>query len=362
MATNKNQHFVPRCYLRPFTMDGAEAAINLYNLDRKRFISSAPLKNQCSRDYFYGQDERLEHAIQLIESGYAASLRRLLANNKKLSSDEQTLLQTFWLFQHLRTEAAAKRAVQMSVQTREIVGIEEGDFSIGIKDAVLMAVRAFADNIKIVDDLKFCLIRNKSEYPFITSDNPAILTNRWHLQDSRAIGRSFGFNSSGILIFLPLSPRLLFLGYDGGVYNVTHDNHVVDVKSDRDIIAFNQHQFLQCNANVYFQAAESAEVIHQAYLNIESNRPDSRYKIIYAELDGMEKGFERYVPVNPKDRNEHKTAIVHTQSIHPEPTIWPSQIRFRSKGYVYSNGTAVGYIRKAKTSTRSDVPFQKEFA
>lgn len=362
MATNKNQHFVPRCYLRAFTMAGSEAAINLYNLDRKSSIFNAPLKNQCSKDYFYGQDDSLESAIQLVESGYASMMSRLLANNKTLSSVEQTLLHTFWLFQHLRTEAAAKRAVQMSEQTSEIVAAEELNFRLGIKDAVLIAVRAFAENMSIVEDLKFCLIRNKSKYPFITSDNPAVLTNRWHLQDKRTVGHSFGLNSSGALIMLPLSPKLLFLGYDGDVYNVPHENHVVEVKSTRDIIAFNQHQFLQCNANVYFQCAENSEIIHRAYLDIESKRPDSRYKMTYAEFDGIENGVERYVPVDPKTRNKHKTAIVHAQTVHPQPKIWPSQIRIRSKGYVYSNGTAVGYVREAKRSSSSHTPFRRELA
>lgn len=48
MAANKNQHFVPRCYLRPFTMDEGDAAIHVFNLDRRKLIPNAPVKNQCS--------------------------------------------------------------------------------------------------------------------------------------------------------------------------------------------------------------------------------------------------------------------------------------------------------------------------
>ncbi|AXW32869.1 hypothetical protein CJO88_05685 [Ralstonia solanacearum] len=55
VATNKNQHFVPRCYLRQFTIDRGNKAINLYNVERDRFIEGAPVKNQCSGDYFYGK-------------------------------------------------------------------------------------------------------------------------------------------------------------------------------------------------------------------------------------------------------------------------------------------------------------------
>jgi hypothetical protein len=74
----------------------------------------APVKSQCSGDYFYGRDKQLEHAIQLVESGYGHSLRTLLNSSKTLSDSDKSMLKTFWLFQHLRTEAAATRAVEMS--------------------------------------------------------------------------------------------------------------------------------------------------------------------------------------------------------------------------------------------------------
>ena len=30
-------------------------AINLFNIDRMKFVERAPVKHQCSRDYFYGR-------------------------------------------------------------------------------------------------------------------------------------------------------------------------------------------------------------------------------------------------------------------------------------------------------------------
>ena len=118
MASNKNQHFVPRCHLRPFTLEAEDAAISLFNLDRKKLILNAPVKNQCSKDYFYGKDEQLEKAIQLIESGYGKALRDLIQNSRPLTEGNKTVFKIFWLFQHLRTEAAATRAVQMAEATR----------------------------------------------------------------------------------------------------------------------------------------------------------------------------------------------------------------------------------------------------
>jgi hypothetical protein len=77
MADNKNQHFVPRIHLRPFTVNGDGLAINLFNLDRMKAIPNAPVRNQCSGDYFYGQNKLLENAINFIEDPYGPIVRHL---------------------------------------------------------------------------------------------------------------------------------------------------------------------------------------------------------------------------------------------------------------------------------------------
>lgn len=120
MASNKNQHFVPRCYLRPFSLNDGKT-ISLYNLDRDKAIFNSPLKNQCSGDYFYGKDDNLERAIQLIESTYAGELSALLQPGKKLSPTANTILPRFWLLQQLRTEAASRRTAEMSSEADGLI-------------------------------------------------------------------------------------------------------------------------------------------------------------------------------------------------------------------------------------------------
>jgi hypothetical protein len=86
MASNKNQHFVPRCYLRAFSSDGGGLVINLLNLDRHRTIPNAPLKGQCSRSYFYGEDLRLEKALQTFEGPYATMLTDITQPDYQLTA------------------------------------------------------------------------------------------------------------------------------------------------------------------------------------------------------------------------------------------------------------------------------------
>lgn len=116
---------MPRCYLRPFAIIGSDAAINLYNIDRKKFIQGAPLKHQCSGDYFYGRDEALEKGIQAVEIAYADILRNISNPGYVLSDDHRSVLRYFWLLQHLRTEAASKRSVEMNESLMRTAGISD---------------------------------------------------------------------------------------------------------------------------------------------------------------------------------------------------------------------------------------------
>ena len=95
MATNKNQHYVPRCHFKPFTKDEEGLSINLFNLDQRRLIRNAPVKNQCSGDYFYGQDAELEQLIQNLEGGYGEIRKAVHETRYRLSDDHREALRDF---------------------------------------------------------------------------------------------------------------------------------------------------------------------------------------------------------------------------------------------------------------------------
>jgi hypothetical protein len=159
---------------------------------------------------------------------------------------------------------------------------------------------------------------------------------------------------------LPLTPKLLFLGYDGDVYSVPHDLGVVETQHERDVIAYNQHQFLNCRANIFVKEAENADVVHNEYMEISSDRPKARHVIHYAVRERTEGDFTRYVVVDPKERDKHEDALLHSQVIHPKPIFWPNQIRIRRNGSVYTNGTGLGFVRRTRAETFSREPFHKE--
>ncbi len=347
MATNKNQHFVPRSYLKPFTLDGEGAAINLYNVDRSRPVQNAPTKGQCSGDYFYGKDLVVERALQGIEGAYASALKEILADGYALTDEHRTLLRHFACLQHLRTEAASRRSVEMAQAMGEAAGASPEEYRMEIREAVQEAMSTFAEAVQLVLDLKVCLVRNESRLPFICSDDPAVLANRWHQTDTRAQGVAPGVASAGALLLLPLSPEVHCVIYDGDVYSIPHVRGWVTTRREADVEAFNQHQFLNCRANIYFKDWTGRQNVARQHAAVSDRRPEARHRVHYAVFDRVEGNHEVFVVVNRPGRPEDKRAMIHVVSVYPEPKAWPTQIDWRRPGRVYSNGTGTGFIRQS---------------
>ena len=334
MATNKNQHFVPRCYLKAFTVGGENKAINLFNIDHGRYIPGAPVKHQCSGDYFYGQDEQLENAILSVEGAYETEAKTLVAGCRSLSKRAATVLRAFWVLQYLRTEAASIRSAQMSRQMVDAIGEEAEDFALSIKDAVQLAMGAYVDSFRTTDDLGMCLVRNASGTPFITSDDPSILTNRWHFHRQWHLTRSFGLGSIGLIGLLPLGEELLCVLYDPEKYEIATIDGILDTACDRDVALLNEHQILNCHANLYVRSA-GEQSIRLAVAFAQPRRVYPRTEMVYAVRDGGDGDHARYRVVEHKESEPHEDAIIHTRQIHAEPSDWPSFLRWKDHGYFF---------------------------
>lgn len=342
MPSNKNQHYVPRCYLKPFTVDGQGAAINLFNLPQERMIAAAPVKNQCSRDYFYGDDLRMETGLQPIEGAYALLVSRLLRDPRNISDGEKRFLKQFWLLQHMRTEASSGRVLAMTSGVQNIVGDVGTLPTISQRDAVQIAMRALPNGQQAIGDIKVTLVWNKSSEPFITSDDPAVLANRWH--DAHRPGGGYGMKSAGALFLLPISPTLLCLCYDGGVYSIVSENGCVVVRNADDVLALNCIQLLYARSNVYMR--DPSEMVAQIYESVREERARSGIRLQYAVSERAERGGRRYTVVDRGFGAEDR-GLIAWHFRNPIPNAWPAFIRWRSDGVVFNNGAAVGFCRRS---------------
>lgn len=357
MAANKNQHFVPRCHLKPFTLDGQGFAINLYNLDRQQLIRNAPVKNQCSRDYFYGKDSGLENAIQALESEYASVTRRIFECPARIEDKDAQFLSSFWIFQHLRTEAIQQSIIRQSIDLQNSIGEVVQDLVIGKKEATLVALSAFANRIDAIADLNLILVENRSSTPFLTSDNPAVQTNRWALLKSRKGVATFGMHSAGAIALIPLAPNLLAMLYDKDVYSVSHTDGVVFVRNCDDIRALNEHQHLNCAANLYLAPSFGAEHIGLLPDLTEQRALSGPRLDVFQKEDNK---IERYYAAQGFDRTRGTEAIFAMSTYSASPTRWPSFLHWRSGGFFFANRSGVGHIRKAWIKEcKGTRPFQK---
>jgi hypothetical protein len=357
LSTNKNQHFVPRCHLKPFTLDGQGLAINLYNLNRQQLIRNAPVKHQCSRDYFYGRHQELENAIQALEGDYANVIRRLVARSNHIEEQDAKFLSSFWIFQHVRTEALQQSIVKQGVELQQVVGQELPEFAFDRTEATLLALDAFAHNSEAIADLSVVLVKNGTTTAFLTSDNPAVQTNRWALHNSARRVATFGMHSAGALALLPITPKLLVMLYDKDIYSVSHVDRLVIARNAADVRALNEHQQLNCVANLYVAPSFTEEQIAQLP-DLTKERAASGPRIhVFQKKDNAD---QKYYATPVFDRTKGTEAIFATPTYFASPNGWPSFLNWRSKGFYFANGSGVGQVRRAWIRREPDTkPFEK---
>lgn len=305
------------------------------------------MKNQCSGDYFYGADEKLESAINSVENGYAGLLPDMLNVNARVDARLRIVLQRFIYLQHLRTELSSRNAAKMLLAMYDIPGQTEP--TPNLKDAARQAVHssmlAYSDTMRMVDDLAVCIIRNSSGSPFITSDNPAIETNRWHLQDPRTAGRGFGAGSAGAIFLLPLSPDRLAMLYDADVYAIPERGGVVDLVKRSDVEALNAHQVLNCMSNLYFRRWEDRPLVTAQASRAAPYRPSTPHTVHHAVLADRDGWGARYDVQDRETLEPGREILIRVVPNAPRPIAWPSFLNLRPDGVVYSNGTGAGFKR-----------------
>lgn len=187
------------------------------------------MRNQCARPYLYGADGSLERILSGTEGLYATVVQRLSKPDARLSDEDRDVLRYFILLQSLRTAEQIERALAqariMIAHFRKAHELHGGSWDVAddptFEGAMQMLIETFQDQLRmrVIDDLKVLIVRNLTDRDFVTSDDPAVTTNRWLIQ--RKGIQVFGTNSAGLMLILPLGPRLLAICYDPAVYSVT---------------------------------------------------------------------------------------------------------------------------------------------
>jgi hypothetical protein len=185
-------------------------------------------------------------------------------------------------------------AIFTTRETKENLDLSE-------EEIIRMSLSTTVQTWHLSDDLKVCLLRNDTEHPFLTSDDPAIVTNRLHLQKLKA--PTFGLMSSGLLFILPLTPRICALCYDGDVYSVENRNGWALVKTSSDVAAINQHQYLKCGQNIYFPIWVKLTCLEKEFQSASGRRLAQSWEVIVGDLVDEGDGWEEYKAVSRSQRS-----------------------------------------------------------
>jgi Protein of unknown function (DUF4238) len=284
----KNQHFVPRHYLKRFSFDGGRR-VRLFNLTNQLFVPEASLKNQCSSSYFYGEDPGFENALAGLE-GDAESLFRQVCDQRdipKSQSARKKLIVTMALM-HVRTERAVGPMNEMFEATLKnsmriqykMTGKElpDGLDLVRIKDPATprRLIMSFLDRYQTVADLEFRLVVAPRAKAFITSDHPVVLMNQafFHVVKNGSIN---GFASKGLQLLLPISPELLLIAFDRSLYRVgTPNRTVVKLNRSEDCDLINALQIINAEQNVYFHTSTDAEQVRSSLRKFDRVRSKAR--------------------------------------------------------------------------------------
>lgn len=160
MAENKRQHYVPQMLLDKFSRDGKRTDVVV--LDAGKRIRDVGIRDQCYRDYYYGQDRVMEKAFSETEGKFAATLGDLSAAHLQSISDVEIIhLRLYVLFQRMRTVMAAtgiERMSEVALKERfrpkaEAEGMDLSSVQIRLNNPQLLALASATAGAGAIADL-----------------------------------------------------------------------------------------------------------------------------------------------------------------------------------------------------------------
>lgn len=269
MTIQKNQHYVPQFYLRRFSPDGK--TIGSYIIEQERKIDIAPIKHQASQNYFYTketeQKNNVENSLGKLEAMTQKVMEKVDADPcKALDKIDESTLYVFTILQLGRTVAHA-HTIQNSADTvlRQLMKEEflhkQSDNKKMSEDEIDMYCLRFpslggfslgiqAQMIPTCVDLEQKLLINNTGHAFVTSDNPVVLYNMF--LERMGIDES-GMGSRGAFIFMPLSPGLAIVLYDGKVYKIGNKRqHYAEITDKRDVWVLNKLTAVNAFQTVFY--------------------------------------------------------------------------------------------------------------
>ncbi|WP_165590540.1 DUF4238 domain-containing protein [Chryseobacterium aquaticum] len=257
----KNQHYIPKFYLKKFSYNLNDKQLGIFNLDTEFFKIDAKLKTQASKSFFYGRDGKLEDALGGLEKIYGETFKKIILSHKlsKNNPNEKRELISFIVVSQLRNPlqiSNAQNAFDDLEKTAKNLypneTLKEPMGKISHEESVKILLGLMSELAKYLHDLDYKLIINDSDLPFIISDNPIVKYNQFLEQVNRK-GSTTSYGNIGIQIFIPLNPKLMVIFFDSKIYKLGYKKQQeIKLNNYAEITDLNILQFLNCDKMLFF--------------------------------------------------------------------------------------------------------------
>lgn len=256
MQITKNQHYVPRFYMKPFSIVKNEGTkkekvlISFYQFKDNLFRDYIPTTSVCSEDFFYDEDGKIENKLAQKEGKWGSAISKI-NHNERLDASEISDVREFVAFQISRTKAMLDHNQDMATtMMADIVSTENTSWDKSVvKEVVKRQVEKeitpeynlslVKDVLPTIDDLKMSVLENKTEIAFFTSDVPVIIVNP--LGVHRA-----GLADIGTVIFFPTSQRKMVMLYDSRFYGKITE----EIQDSECVDVFNKYQYISADERI----------------------------------------------------------------------------------------------------------------
>ena len=339
----KNQHYIPKFYLRNFSFNGNKKQIGLFNINNSFFHETAKLKTQGSKNFYYGVDGIIEDGLAEIEGIISKTLKKIIEDKqvpKKDSQDYFNLLM-FIVLTDLRNPVRIEGSKKMFQEMRDNILSIAPDSDVDSlvprmshDEHIKMCLSQTPHLMEVIYDLDYKLIINETDIPFITSDFPILKYNRF-LEEKKWVGTKAAFGNIGLKIFIVINHQISLVFFDSAIYKVGNKrDKMVRLDNNEDINQLNLLQITNCLDTVYFDEKVKKEYI----LNIfEKSKQFTKANLTTSQLS--------YI-VREGEEISDKQNLMILGSTDSEIKLNISVIKIHSKGKSTKLNVSMSQLRK----------------
>jgi hypothetical protein len=273
LPDKKKQHYIPKFYLKRFSINNEERTIGLYNLSNEKFITNASIPNQGYKNYFYGKDGEIEGALEKMENQVSRLFnywtKEKLLYPPPIHTNGYKLLKRFILCQAYRVPKSGESYTK-SINEALTVFLKEfkpdlanklKDYKVELEEPVLLMLFNALKHEHFLNFMDCRFLVNLSPIPFFTSDAPVIFYNQLMEKANSYMGAT-GLVTKGLQIFYPIHPRLMICLYDPEVYDFGKGSKdCIGAESVAEIHQLNGLQLINSDTQLFFN-----ETISKAYI------------------------------------------------------------------------------------------------